>query len=118
MRLTTKERYFKDGAVLFFAKKPKHFFEKAVIRCIVFDGTEKTYIIDDKIMTGTLLYQQFLKSRYWLNSKLDVTGKFPNQENSYRKFRKLFFKEAIINSLAHRNYYDKGGRITIGLFDD
>lgn len=28
------------------------------------------------------------------------------------------FKEAIINALAHRDYYDKGGRITIELFND
>lgn len=28
------------------------------------------------------------------------------------------FKEAIINSLAHRDYFDKGGRITIELFND
>lgn len=34
------------------------------------------------------------------------------------KFQKLFFKEAIINSLAHRDYCDKGGRITIELFND
>jgi ATP-dependent DNA helicase RecG len=30
----------------------------------------------------------------------------------------IVFKEAIINSLAHRDYYDKGGRITIELFND
>ncbi|MFV5689741.1 ATP-binding protein [Flavobacterium sp. ZT3R25] len=34
------------------------------------------------------------------------------------KIPETLFKEAIINSLAHRNYYDKGGRITIELFDD
>lgn len=28
------------------------------------------------------------------------------------------FKEAIINSLTHQDYYDKGSRITIELFDD
>ena len=46
LRLTTKEGYLKNGAVLFFAKEPEHFFEKAVVRCIAFDGTDKRYIID------------------------------------------------------------------------
>ncbi|MEA3448749.1 MAG: ATP-binding protein [Bacteroidota bacterium] len=30
----------------------------------------------------------------------------------------IALKEAIINALSHRDYYDKGGRILIELFDD
>ncbi|MFV8356841.1 RNA-binding domain-containing protein [Flavobacterium sp. XS1P32] len=121
LRLTTKEGYLKNGGVLFFAKEPEHFFEKAVIRCIAFDGTNKRYIIDDKIMTGAL-YQQFLKSMYWLHSKLDIRYEIEGEGSKPRKelweIPETVFKEAIINSLAHRDYYDKGGRITIELFDD
>ncbi|WP_369765315.1 ATP-binding protein [Flavobacterium sp. WC2429] len=121
LRLTTKEGYLKNGGVLFFAKEPEHFFEKAVIRCIAFDGTDKRYIIDDKIMTGAL-YQQFLKSMYWLHSKLDIRYEIEGEGSKPRKelweIPETVFKEAIINSLAHRDYYDKGGRITIELFDD
>ena len=121
LRLTTKEGYLKNGGVLFFAKEPEHFFEKAVIRCIAFDGTDKRYIIDDKIMTGAL-YQQFLKSMYWLHSKLDIRYEIEGEGSKPRKelweIPETVFKEAIINSLAHRDYYDKGGRIKIELFDD
>jgi ATP-dependent DNA helicase RecG len=121
LRLTTKEGYLKNGGVLFFAKEPEHFFEKAVIRCIAFDGIDKRYIIDDKIMTGAL-YQQFLKSMYWLHSKLDIRYEIEGEGSKPRKelweIPETVFKEAIINSLAHRDYYDKGGRITIELFDD
>ncbi|MFV5703245.1 ATP-binding protein [Flavobacterium sp. XS2P12] len=121
LRLTTKEGYFKNGGVLFFAKEPERFFEKAVVRCIAFEGTDKRYIIDDKIMTGTL-YLQFLKSMQWLHSKLDVRYDIEGEGSKPRKelweIPETAFKEAIINSLAHRDYYDKGGRITIELFDD
>ena len=121
LRLTTKEGYLKNGGVLFFAKEPELFFEKAVVRCIAFDGTDKRYIIDDKIMTGAL-YQQFLKSMYWLHSKLDIRYEIEGEGSKPRKelweIPETVFKEAIINSLAHRDYYDKGGRITIELFDD
>lgn len=121
LRLITKDGYFKNGSVLFFASEPNHFFEKAVIRCVAFDGTDKRYIIDDKIMTGAL-YQQFLKSMSWLKSKLDIrydiegTGSKPR--NELWEIPETVFKEAIINALAHRDYYDKGGRITIELFND
>jgi ATP-dependent DNA helicase RecG len=86
--------------VLFFAKEPERFFEKAVIRCIAFDGTDKRYIIDHKIMTG-VLYQQFLKSIHWLHSKLDVLYDIEGEGSKPRKelweIPETVFKEAIIN---------------------
>ena len=121
LRLISNEGYLKNGAVLFFAKEPEHFFERAVIRCVAFDGLDKRYIIDDKIMTGTL-FQQYLQSMIWLKSKLNVRYDIEREGGKARKelweIPETVFKEAIINSLAHRDYYDKGGRITIELFND
>lgn len=116
LKLLTEDGCLKNGAVLFFAKNPERFFEKAVIRCVAFGGTDKRYIIDDKIMTGAL-YPQFQKSMIWLRSKLDVRYDIEGEGAKPRKeiweIPETVFKEAIINSLAHRDYYDKGGRITI-----
>lgn len=121
LKLITKEGFLKNGAVLFFAKEPERFFEKAVIRCVAFEGTDKRYIIDDKIMTGPL-YQQFQKSMSWLHSKLDVRydieGEGAKPRREIWEIPETVFKEAIINSLAHRDYYDKGGRAAIELFED
>ena len=121
LKLISNDGYLKNGAVLFFAKEPELFFEKAVIRCVAFDGLDKRYIIDDKIMTGTL-FQQFQKSMVWLKSKLNVRYDIEGEGGKARKelweIPEIVFKEAIINSLAHRDYYDKGGRITIELFND
>lgn len=121
LKLLTEDGCLKNGAVLFFAKNPERFFEKAVIRCVAFGGTDKRYIIDDKIMTGAL-YPQFQKSMIWLRSKLDVRYDIEGEGAKPRKeiweIPETVFKEAIINSLAHRDYYDKGGRITIELYND
>ncbi len=121
LKLISNEGYLKNGAVLFFAKEPERFFEKAVIRCVAFDGLDKRYIIDDKIMTGTL-FQQYQQSMIWLKSKLNVRYDIESEGGKARKelweIPEIVFKEAIINSLAHRDYYDKGGRITIELFND
>ena len=72
-------------------------------------------------MTGTL-FQQYQQSRVWLKSKLNVRYDIENEGGKARKelweIPETVFKEAIINSLAHRDYYDKGGRITIELFND
>jgi ATP-dependent DNA helicase RecG len=121
LKLVSNDGYLKNGTVLFFGKEPEVFFEKAVIRCLVFDGIDKRYIVDDKVMTGTL-YQQYQKSMIWLKSKLnvryDIEGEGANPRNEYWEIPIIAFKEAIINSLAHRDYYDKGARTTIEVFDD
>lgn len=121
LKLFTKEHFLKNGAVLFFSKNPEQYFEKAVIRCIAFEGIDKRYIVDDKIVTGSL-YDQFLKSMQWLKTKLDIRYEIESSGSHPRKelweIPETVFKEAIINALAHRDYYDKGARITIELFDD
>ncbi len=121
LKLVTNDGQLKNGTVLFFGSNPEKFFEKAVIRCVVFDGIDKRYIIDDKVMTGTL-YQQYQQSMVWLKSKLDVRYDIEGEGGKPRKelweIPETAFKEIIINSLAHRDYYDKGARITIEVFDD
>src|SRR5690554_355696 len=72
-------------------------------------------------MTGTL-YQQFLQAMGWLKSKLDIRYDIEGVGSQPRKeiweIPETVFKEAIINALAHRDYYDKGARITIEVFND
>lgn len=121
LKLVTNDGHVKNGAVLFFGNNPERFFEKAVIRCVAFEGIDKRYIVDDKVMTGTL-YQQYQKSMIWLKSKLNVRYDIEGEGGKPRKelweIPETAFKEIIINSLAHRDYYDKGARITIEVFDD
>jgi len=121
LKLIANDGHLKNGTVLFFGSNPEKFFEKAVIRCVAFEGTDKRYIVDDKVMTGTL-YQQYQKSMIWLKSKLDVRYDIEGEGGKPRKelweIPETAFKEIIINSLAHRDYYDKGARITIEVFDD
>ncbi len=121
LKLITKEGFLKNGATLFFAENPELFFEKAVIRCIAFDGIDKRFIEDDKVMTGSL-YNQYLQAMSWLKKKLDVRYDIEGAGSQPRKeiweIPETVFKEAIINALAHRDYYDKGARITIEVFND
>lgn len=121
LKLVTNDGHLKNGTILFFGNNPSQFFEKAVIRCVAFDGTDKRFIVDDKVMTGTL-YQQYQQSMAWLKTKLNVRYDIEGEGSKPRKelweIPEIAFKESIINSLAHRDYYDKGARITIEVFDD
>lgn len=109
----------KRGGVLFFAKEPERYFFQSVIRCVLFKGNEKIYILDDKTFGGPLP-QQYKKAIEWLKGKLqvayEITGEGPRKE--IWEVPLSVFKESIINALSHRDYYEQGATITIEMFDD
>jgi len=109
----------KRGGVLFFAKHPEDLFFQAIVRCVLFKGTTKVHIIDDKTFGGPL-YLQYQQAMAWVQSKLQVAylieGAGPRKE--IWEIPLTVFKEAIINALSHRDYYEQGASITIEMFDN
>jgi ATP-dependent DNA helicase RecG len=107
------------GGVLFFCRAPERFFFHAVVRCVQFKGTDKVIILDDKTFGGPLV-KQYEQAMGWLQSKLTLSyiieGTGPRREVWEMPLN--VFKEAIINALAHRDYYEQGASITIEMFDD
>ena len=121
LKLYTNDQTFKNGAVLFFGNEPEAFMEKAMVRCVAFDGTDKRYIADDKLFGGNL-YQQFRQAMQWLKGKLNVRYDIEGQGSGPRKeiweIPETVFREAIINSLSHRDYYDKGAVTQVEVFNN
>lgn len=121
LKLYHADKVFKNGAVLFFAKQPELLIDKAILRCIAFNGTDKRYIIDDQIFGGNL-YHQYQQALQWLRGKLNIRYDIEGQGSGPRKeiweIPQTIFKEVIINALAHRDYYDKGAVINIEVFDN
>lgn len=119
LRLMLPDGNAKNGGVLFFGIAPEQYVETAVVRCIAFERENKTQIIDDKIFGGPLI-RQYGQAMQWLKNKLDVRyeieGSGPRKE--IWEIPETALKEAIINALCHRDYYDKGAKITIELFKD
>ncbi|MEB3124089.1 MAG: ATP-binding protein [Synechococcales bacterium] len=121
LKLYANGHTFKNGAALFFGKQPEAILEKAIVRCIAYQGADKRFIADDKPFGGNL-YHQYRQAMQWLNGKLNVRYDIEGQGGGPRKeiweIPETVFKEAIINALAHRDYYDKGAVINIEVFDD
>jgi ATP-dependent DNA helicase RecG len=119
LKIVLPEGSMKNGGVLFFGSAPKQFIETAVIRCIAFEGLNKTQIIDDKVYGGPLM-KQYEQAMQWLKGKLDVRydieGSGPRKE--IWEIPETAFKETIINALSHRGYYDRGAKIIIEFFED
>ena len=115
------EFLYHHDAVLFFSKNPENIIDKAIIRCVAFQGTDKRYIIDDKFYGGNL-YQQYQQAIQWLRGKLniryDIEGQGAGPGKEIWEIPETVFREVIVNSLTHRDYYDKGAIINIAVFED
>jgi ATP-dependent DNA helicase RecG len=121
LQLTTEEGKFKNGAVLMFGKDVQRFVDTAIIRCVLFKGTSKRYILDVKEMTGNLVnqYEEALK---WVISKLNLRYEIESQKGGPRlellEIPEPVFREALINALAHRDYYERGANIMVEIYDN
>jgi len=109
----------KSGGVLFFGKEPEKTLPHAVIHCVLFKGTTKVHIIDDKYYGGTL-YNQYKQAEAWIKDKLKVS--YIMEDMGPRKeiweIPLAVFKEAIINALSHRDYYEQGAVTMVEIYDD
>jgi len=53
-----------------------------------------------------------------MNVRYDIEGQGSGPRKEIWEIPETAFKEAIINALSHRDYYDKGGVIHVEVFDD
>ena len=121
LKLYTDDGYFKNGAVLFFGRQPEDFLDNAFVRCVAFDGVNKRFIADDKKMYGNL-YRQYIQALRWLKQNLRVRYQIEGQSGGPRKelweIPEDVLKEALINAIVHRDYYDKGARTMVEVYND
>ena len=119
LKLFSEKQLFKNAAVLFFAKNPQLHFEWATTRCILFKGVDKHHIIDDKILGGNLL-EQYYEALKYIYSKLAVEYIIANSGPRIEVWEipEVAIKEALVNAIVHRDYYEKGARISIEIFDN
>ncbi len=119
LELFTEKDKLNNAGVLFFAKNTQKHHKHASTRCLLFKGIDKHLIFDDKLIEGNLQEQykgalEFLKSKLELRYIIKTAGprveKYEIPEN--------VFKEAIINALVHRDYYETGGKIHIEIYDN
>ena len=119
LELTTDNGRIKNAAALFFGKEPERKFPHAVIRCLRFKGLDKVHIIDDKTFGGPL-YQQYLNTLSWIQSKLEVEYIIEgiDARKEIWEIPLDVFKESVMNAICHRDLYEEGATIMVEVYDD
>ena len=112
------------AAMLLFGKNPMHYFPRARIRFVRYEGTEakvgaEMNVIKDMVFEGRILQViekalEFVRSQIKERTYLGADTRFVT-EPEYPEFA---WKELIVNAVAHRDYSIKGTDIQIKMFDD
>ncbi|HIE31165.1 MAG TPA: transcriptional regulator [Methanosarcinales archaeon] len=110
----------KNAGVLMFAREPTRFHFHAAITCVRFRGKTKTHIIDRKdfgedIITNVDRAMKWLKT--YIPLRYEITGK-KLQRDEIPELPYDALREALLNSVVHRDYFEKGAVTMVEFYDD
>lgn len=108
----------RNAGVLLFSKDITRFFLQATITCVLFQGKTKYKILDRKEFAGNL-YDNYIDALNYLRAKLNtefIIKGGPREERL--ELPEDALREAILNAVAHRNYFVSGANIQIYIFSD
>ena len=115
------------GALLLFGRRPQKDFHAAYVRMGRFKTD--TIIVDDKFIEGNLFdqldqvmqhFRQYLQVRLVVNSQIREGQSMLEslQRQDIWDYPLDALREAVINALIHRDYFDATGNISIRVYDD
>lgn len=110
---------FNNTGVLFFAKNLADIYFHTAVTCALYKGTEKVEILDRRDFNEDLIGNisgalNFLKQ--YIPVRYEITGAPKRKEIPEIPYEAL--REAVINSVAHRDYFEKGSNVMVEMFDD
>jgi len=114
-----KNFYFNNAGVLFFAEEPQRLIPWSVFTVALFKDKEGVDIIDRKEITGGLfeIVEQVMDFvRLYAKVAYRITGR-PQRENIY-EYPFEAIREAVINSVMHKDYFEHGHNNILKFFPD
>lgn len=115
-----KEGKLRKAAVILFGNNVADEYIQCTIRMARFKGVRKGEFIDKKQVTAnafTILREaeNFIARNTAVSAKI-IDGQMQRVEKSEYPYKAI--REALINSLCHRDYSSPGGSITLVIYDD
>jgi ATP-dependent DNA helicase RecG len=116
LRVLTEDGMTNAG-ILFFAKNPYKYIFASRVRCVLFKGNERVDILDkkevDKGIIGNIEFAfNYLKEH--VPVRFEIKGL---KRIEYPQFHEDAYREAIVNAVIHRDYYESG-EVAVEKFSD
>ncbi|MDR1849816.1 MAG: putative DNA binding domain-containing protein [Zoogloeaceae bacterium] len=106
------------GALFFRLNDEDIMFRHAGIVCALYKGTDKAYILDAKELNGDIVSNiddamVFLKKHLRVSYKIETL-----QRQNILELPEDALREAVVNAVCHRDYFEKGARAMVEIYDD
>lgn len=110
---------FNNTGILFFARNLHDIYYHTAVTCALYKGTEKVDVLDRRDFNEDVISSidgamNFLKQ--WIPVRYEMTGTPRRREVPEIPYDAL--REAIINAVTHRNYFERGANVMVEIFDD
>lgn len=111
------ENGFTNAGVLFFAKNPYKYIFSSRVRCVLFKGNDRVDILDKKevdkgIIDNIEFAINYLKEH--VPVRFEIKGV---KRQEFPKFPENAYREAIVNAIIHRDYFESG-EVAVEKFSD
>ena len=122
LNVSTRQRgnlHFNNSGILFFAKNPQSFIPWSVFTVVLFKDKQGTDVIDRKEVKGSLfeIVEGVMNfTRMYTKVAYRFTGK-PQREEIY-EYPFEAVREAVINSVMHKDYFEHGHNNILKFFPD
>ncbi|MCK5177594.1 MAG: winged helix-turn-helix transcriptional regulator [Candidatus Aenigmarchaeota archaeon] len=113
-----RENKLNYSGVLFFSKDVTKYLRNAIIQCVFYQGSSRNTILDKKEFSGDLVSNYFKIMEYiksHLNTEYLILDANPRKE--ILELPENAIKEALINAIAHRDYFSNAP-ILVNIYKD
>ena len=109
--------HLKNAGVLLFSERVTRFIRTATITCVLYQGFDKYKVLDRKEYDADI-YTNFTDTINYIKSKLNTEYIIKGGPRVERlELPEEALREAVLNAIAHRDYYSTGN-IQVGIYKD
>jgi ATP-dependent DNA helicase RecG len=108
-----------NTGILFFAKNLDHTYRHTVVTCALYKGIQKADVLDRKDFNEDIL-SSIESAMVFLRQHLPVRYEFTRapQRHEIPELPLEALREAVINAVCHRDYFEHGANVMVEIFDD
>ena len=110
--------FLNNAGILFFAERPMVYVPQASVTCAIYKGVQKVIVLDRKDLTGDLVAvidEAILYLKMHLKLRYEI---YEIRRKEILEIPETAIREAVVNAVCHRDYFEKGANVMVEIFDD